>query len=66
MKTCCNNDCDQGRKCPSRQACELPITMEDDAFDYSWVMEMARDLLMVVGMFALIGLVCAVAYWGRA
>lgn len=28
---CCNNDCNQGRTCPARQACELPI--DDDIAD---------------------------------
>ena len=27
--TCCNKNCNQGRNCPARQACELPIDVAE-------------------------------------
>jgi hypothetical protein len=27
--SCCNKNCNQGKNCPARQACELPIDMAE-------------------------------------
>lgn len=53
---CCDHNCNQGRDCPTRQACELPITMEDDEpiITFDKVVDYIISLLAGVGLLATI------------
>lgn len=54
---CCNQNCNQGRDCPARQACELPITMDEPLITFDMVVGWMRNALAGVGIIAMIVLI---------
>ncbi|CAB5144462.1 hypothetical protein UFOVP147_14 [uncultured Caudovirales phage] len=57
---CCNHNCNQGRDCPVRQACELPITMDEPPVTFARVIFWVRNALAGVGIAACI---IGIGFW---
>ena len=61
--SCCDYKCDQGKNCPVRQACEMPITMEDEPiFTLQSVLDWIWGALAGVGVVST--LVAGMFLWG--
>jgi hypothetical protein len=60
----CSGDCQQGRRCPTRQACNLPL--DDDA--YAWLDDFKRAVPWIALLIVLAFTLCLAAgyFVGRA
>jgi hypothetical protein len=58
MACCEDNKCVFGPDCPARQACELPITMEDNQpLSFDDIATMVRDLFALIGFVLMLAII---------
>ena len=57
---CCHGDCNQGRKCPTRQACEMPLDEDEPAIRIAaaigWALLWIATIAFACGGAALAGM----------
>lgn len=52
---CCHGDCNQGRSCPTRQACELPVDdgeLRESAKAIVWALTVAVAVLALIAVLS--------------
>jgi len=54
-QSCCNSQCNQGRACPARQACELPedASMTTALIDMLWAIGLVACVVVVITLVSL-------------
>jgi len=53
----CTHDCNQGRDCPARQACELPLAPGDGFTAFDYIMRWLWTGMAWLGFFSMLAII---------